>query len=233
MNVNGFKSDSLSTGGVSGNGTGSASEKQFLKLMITQMQNQDPLNPLDNAQLTSQLAQMATVSGVEELNGRFGDMLAQDGFTQALQASNLIGKEVLVPGSDVKLGELGGKDDDVNAKSSEGKREVKFGLNLDGAADGVVVKITNDKGEVVRTIDRGALPAGVDNMVWNGLGDDGQPLPSGDYKIAVTATNAGSKVEAAALKYAKVDGVSFDNKGVWLDLAGSEKARLADIRWIV
>src|SRR6187402_536779 len=88
---------------VSQQGSAADSEQRFLKLLVTQLNNQDPLNPLDNAQLTSQLAQMSTVSGIEKLNGAVQSLLAQSGSGQVLQSAALIGRTVLVPGKEVAV----------------------------------------------------------------------------------------------------------------------------------
>src|SRR5450759_4503359 len=87
----------------SATGSSADSEQRFLKLLVTQLNNQDPLNPLDNAQLTSQLAQMSTVSGVEKLNTTLQSLVDQSGSSQVLQAAFLIGRTVLVPGNQVTL----------------------------------------------------------------------------------------------------------------------------------
>ena len=109
-------------------GSGSESEQRFLKLLVTQLNNQDPLNPLDNAQLTSQLAQMSTVSGIEKLNSAFQAMLAQSGSSQVLQSASMIGRTVLVPGSELTL---------------KKGADVPFAIDMPQAAGSVKVTLTN------------------------------------------------------------------------------------------
>ena len=145
------------------------SEQRFLKLLVTQLNNQDPLNPLDNAQLTSQLAQMSTVSGIEKLNSAFQSLLAQSGFNQVLQSASLIGRTVLVPGSELTLNP--GVD-------------VPFAVEVTGAAEAVKVSITNAAGEVVRNLDLGALPPGVKTLSWDGLADTGAPVAARRAAVA-------------------------------------------------
>jgi flagellar basal-body rod modification protein FlgD len=198
--------------------TNAESEQRFLKLLVTQLNNQDPLNPLDNAQLTSQLAQMSTVSGIEKLNSAFQSLLAQSGSSQVLQSANLIGRTVLVPGNDLAL--------------TPGA-EVPFAVDVTGAAETVKVSITNAAGEVVRNFDLGALPPGVKTLAWNGLADNGAPAAAGVYTVNVGALGGDSKVVANALTYAKVSSVAQQGNGVALDLGAGRKASLSDVKLIL
>ncbi|NMM08573.1 flagellar hook assembly protein FlgD [Polaromonas sp.] len=199
-------------------GTGADSEQRFLKLLVTQLNNQDPLNPLDNAQLTSQLAQMSTVSGIEKLNSAFQSLLAQSGSSQVLQSANLIGRTVLVPGSELAL---------------KPGLEVPFAVDLTGTAETVKVSITNAAGEVVRTLDLGALPAGVKTLSWDGMADNGAPAAAGVYTVNVGALGGDSKVMASTLTYAKVSSVAQQANGVALDLGAGRKASLSDVKLIL
>ena len=199
-------------------GTSAESEQRFLKLLVTQLNNQDPLNPLDNAQLTSQLAQMSTVSGIEKLNTAFQSMLAQSGSSQVLQSAGLIGRTVLVPGNELTL--------------KQGV-DVPFALEVTGAAETVKVTITNAAGDAVRSYDLGALPPGVKTLSWDGKTDDGVPAAAGSYILSVGALGGGSKVAADALTYAKVSSVAQGSNGVSLDLGASRKASLGDVRPIL
>lgn len=199
-------------------GTSADSEQRFLKLLVTQLNNQDPLNPLDNAQLTSQLAQMSTVSGIEKLNTAFQAMLAQSGSSQVLQSAGLIGYTVLVPG---------------NALTLKQGIDVPFALDVTGAADAVKVAITNAAGDVVRSYDLGALPPGVKTLSWDGKTDDGVAAAEGSYTLRVGALGGGSGVAADALTYARVFSVAQGSSGVSLDLGDGRKASLGDVRQIL
>lgn len=211
--------DGQGTAPLSANAKTSAdSEQRFLKLLVTQLNNQDPLNPLDNAQLTSQLAQMSTVSGIEKLNATLDSLVNQSGPNQALQAAALIGRTVLVPGTELK-----------HASGSENR----FGLEMLGSAEQVSVSVMNAKGEVVRTFDLGAQAQGVKNMVWDGKRDDGTPAPDGAYSISVAATYGAQRVAANTLTYEKVASVGQDGTGVSLDLGRSAKVGLRDVRLIL
>lgn len=199
-------------------GSGSDSEQRFLKLLVTQLNNQDPLNPLDNAQLTSQLAQMSTVSGIEKLNSAFAAMLAQTGASQVLQSASMIGRTVLVPGAELV------------PKSGA---EVPFAFEIPQSADSVKVTITNAAGDTVRSFDLGALPQGVKTLSWDGLSDTGAPVPDGAYMVNGVARSGDINVPVTALAYAGVVSVSQGNTGASLDLGSGRQARLGDVRLIL
>ena len=199
-------------------GSSADSEQRFLKLLVTQLNNQDPLNPLDNAQLTSQLAQMSTVSGIEKLNSAFQSLLAQSGSSQVLQSAALIGRTVLVPGRELAL--------------KQGA-DMPFAVETAGAADSVKVSVKNAAGDVVRTFDLGALQQGVKTLSWDGKTDSGAAAPDGNYTLTVTALAGGEGVDSAALTYAKVDSVAQGAAGVSLDLGAGRKAGLGEVRLIL
>lgn len=213
-------SDAASTLGALTSPTASSadSEQRFLKLLVTQLNNQDPLNPLDNAQLTSQLAQMSTVSGIEKLNSAFQSLLAQSGSGLVLQSAALIGRTVLVPGSELSL---------------EQGTDIPFAVEVPAAADSVKVSITNAAGETVRNFDLGALPQGAKMLSWDGKSDHGTQLADGVYTLKVEALSDGDKAAAGTLTYAKVTTVSQGIYGVQLDLDSGKKAGFGDIRLIL
>ncbi|MBK5207127.1 MAG: flagellar hook assembly protein FlgD [Polaromonas sp.] len=202
----------------SATGTSADSEQRFLKLLVTQLNNQDPLNPLDNAQLTSQLAQMSTVSGIEKLNNAFQSLLAQSGSSQVLQSASLIGRTVLVPG---------------DALAMQQGAEAPFAVDVSAAADSVKLDVTNAAGDTVRSYDLGALPPGVKTLSWDGKTDAGQAVADGIYTVNVVSTAAGAKVASTALTYAAVSSVAQGSTGVSLDLGASRKASLSDVRLIL
>jgi flagellar basal-body rod modification protein FlgD len=197
---------------------GAGSEQRFLKLLVTQLNNQDPLNPLDNAELTSQLAQMSTVSGIEKLNATLDSLVAQSGASQVLQSASLIGRSVLVPGSTVNVAEGGA---------------TSFAIETAGAAESVTVTVTNAAGETVRTMELGALPAGVKTLSWDGKANDGSTVADGSYTLGVKASSADAKVPAIALTYAAVASVAQNTGGISLDLGAGRSASLSAVRLIL
>jgi len=194
------------------------SEQRFLKLLVTQLNNQDPLNPLDNAQLTSQLAQMSTVSGIEKLNTAFASLLAQSGSSQVLQSASLIGRTVLVPGAELAM--------------SKGA-DVPFAVEVPQSADSVKLTITNAAGDTVRSFDLGALAQGVKTLTWDGLSDTGAPVADGMYMVNGVGRSGDANVPVTALAYAGVSSVSQGTAGVSLDLGSDRQARLGDVRLIL
>ncbi|WP_077003180.1 flagellar hook assembly protein FlgD [Variovorax sp. KK3] len=210
-----------SQAGTSGSVSGSDNEQRFLKLLVTQLNNQDPLNPMQNAELTSQLAQMSTVTGIEKLNATLSGLVNQTGSNQVLQAASLIGYNVLTPGNQIAT---------VAPKDGEEPTPVPFAVQLPGTAGDVQVKIVDASGRTVRTLDVGSLPEGVNAVTWDGKADDGSAAPAGNYSFSVVATNDGTKVEATALTFAQVAAVKQGANGVVLELANGRSVSLDDVR---
>jgi len=213
--------DLLATMNPSSGGTAvdNAAETQdrFLKLLVTQMKNQDPLNPLDNAEVTSQMAQLSTVTGIEKLNSTLGSMLASQQASQSLQAAGMIGHGVLVPGSALAL------------QDSKGV----FGIELGGPADAVQVTIRDGDGNAVQQIDLGRQEAGAQPLLWDGKLADGSTAPDGLYTFEVSATRGGEAVAVTALSFDQVASVSTGPAGVTLNLPLAGSVGLADVRQII
>jgi len=210
-----------STSSSSSSVSGSDSEQRFLKLLVTQLNNQDPLNPMQNAELTSQLAQMSTVSGIEKLNSTLSGLVSQTGSNQVLQAASLIGYNVLSPGNQIAT---------TAPKDGEEPATVPFAVQLPGTAGDVQVKIVDAAGRTVRTLELGSLAEGVNPVTWDGKADDGSTVPAGNYSFSVVATNAGTAVEATALTFAQVAAVKQGTHGVTLELANGRSISLDDVR---
>jgi flagellar basal-body rod modification protein FlgD len=212
----------------SGTGSVDAETDKFMTLLVTQLKNQDPLNPLDNAQVTSQLAQLSTVSGINKLNATLDSLKSSYQSSEAMAATNMIGHGVLVEGNYATLS--GGKS--------------ILGVELGSAADNVQVVITDPTtGKDVQTIDLGAQKAGSVPLAWDGVPDPknldsaGKPvtLADGQYTFRVVATRGGE-----ALKDAK--GLSLDTvasvttggaDGVKLNLPVKGAVALADIKQVL
>ncbi|MYN11636.1 flagellar basal body rod modification protein [Pusillimonas sp. TS35] len=198
-------------------------QDRFLTLLVTQLQNQDPLNPMDNAQVTSQIAQLSTVNGINQLNNTLLALSGQMDVSQSMQAANLIGKGVLVPGAKVSLGgETGAKE------------ATPFGVDVMSPAKQVIVTVLNSAGEAVRRMELGPKSAGVLSLQWDGKSDAGVELPNGAYTLKVEATNNdGQPVLAEALTYGQVASVAYSSSGLQLDLGLTGMRSLLDIRKIM
>jgi flagellar basal-body rod modification protein FlgD len=197
-----------------------AQQNQFLNLLSVQLQNQDPLNPMDNSQLTSQLAQLSTVTGINQLNATVTSLATSMTASQTVAAANMIGHGVLTTGTALTL---------TNSQAV-------YGVNLGTAADDVQVAISDSTGKVVRTVDLGAQNAGALTLGWNGAADavngaTPATLPDGNYTIAVTATAGGAALtDASGLTLGTVASVSTGANGTQLTLSGGTQVALTDVK---
>jgi flagellar basal-body rod modification protein FlgD len=182
------------------------SEDRFLKLLVAQMKNQDPLNPMDNAQVTSQMAQINTVSGIEKLNGTVEGLNRQFVQMQALQGANLVGRDVVLAGD-----RLGPNDEGL----------VQGGFELASAADSVNVEILNAAGHVIDTVELGAQGSGRHGFEW--IPKEGVDPSLGD-RFRIVAKAGAAAVGATALMRDRVDAVSTlgDSLTLELRLSGSQ-----------
>jgi flagellar basal-body rod modification protein FlgD len=190
-----------------------AQQDRFLKLLVTQMKNQDPLNPMDNAEITSQMAQLSTVTGIEKLN----ETLAAFTRAQAFQSAGLIGHYVLAPGEFVNL----------NAGAGIG------GFELASAADKVKVSIFDGDGNLVRDVDLGKQESGVNVFQWDGKTNAGTDAPNGSYTFTVSAELNGETVLSDSLAVGKVTSVLMDDTGPALSVQDMGLIDLADVKQIL
>ena len=175
------------------------SQDRFLKLLVTQLQNQDPLSPMDNAQLTSQIAQINTVTGIATLNTSVQGLSSQFLQMQTLQGASLVGKNVIVPGNRVDIADGVGQG----------------GFELATPADAVKVEVLSPAGQVLETLNIGAQSAGVHGFDWvAGTYDNASNLT-----FRVTATSGSTKLDATALMRDKVNAVSTSGSALQLELA--------------
>lgn len=194
-----------------------STQDRFLKLLVTQMKNQDPLNPMDNAQVTSQMAQLSTVTGIDKLNVTLQALSNSMTSNQSLQAATMIGHGVLVPGSGVDLsGGIG-----------------YGGIDLAQSVDKVDIAIYDQAGALVRNIQLGAQPAGVVNWQWDGLSNTGASVADGSYTFAVNTTQAGNAVAATALQFGMVNSVTQGTQGVALRVGQLGGVALSQVRQIL
>jgi len=191
-------------------------QSRFMKLLVTQMQNQDPMNPMDNAQLTTQIAQLNTVTGINQLNTTMQSMVAGVQASQTLQATSLIGHSVLVPGSSADL--------------TQGQSVM--GFELSQAADTVQLTVRDSSGTVVRTQALGTQSEGLHSVSWDGSTDAGSTASDGSYSFEIQASSNGQKVTATTLTLGQVASVSLANGKVSLSIPAVGDVALADVRQV-
>jgi flagellar basal-body rod modification protein FlgD len=196
--------------------TAAEMSERFMTLFLAQLRNQDPLNPLDNTEMTSQLAQMNMVSGLENLNTSMQTLLSSYNEALSLQAANLIGKNVLVPGKNMQLTEEG----------------ALFGVELNGPADQVEVVIHDANGKEVSRQNLGAQNAGPVAFFWNGLDADGEKFPAGTYTFSVAATLQDQAVLNTPLQAGTVSALVRGKDGFALEVAGIGNLSLNDVRQV-
>lgn len=196
---------------------GSDIQDRFLKLLVTQMKNQDPLNPLDNAQVTSQLAQINTVNGIEKLNATLNEMSASFIAGQSLQSASLIGRTALMDGNRLAL------------PAGEAARG---GVQLDRAADSVVVTVSGPAGNIVRQLELGPRANGLVTFDWDGRNDAGATMAPGSYTFSVAAAAGGQKISATPVTAGTVSGVVPGANGVRLMIDGLGETGMQQIRSI-
>jgi flagellar basal-body rod modification protein FlgD len=192
------------------------SQDYFLKLLVAQMNNQDPLNPMDSSQMTSQLAQLNTVQGIQKLSTQLDSLLGDVGTSQSLQASSLVGHDVLVPGSTLDLA----------------SGEAAAGFNLSADADDVKVDIKDSSGKVIHTADLGKQSAGIANFVWDGSTDSGAAAANGAYTFSVTATADGTAVAADTLSIGAVSSVTPGSGGASVFVNGIGTIAMTQVKQI-
>ena len=195
----------------------SEQESRFLTLLTSQLKNQDPLNPMDNAETTSQLAQISTVSGIEKLNATLTKMMSSNQTSDTLQAANLVGHSVLVEGNQLAL----------TSSMAVG------GYELDKPASSVTVTILDANGATVQTLELGEQEAGVNEFVWDGQSLNGAALADGRYTVKVSAKDKDGSVEATPLELAKVGAVLTADGDLKIDVGRLGRVSMSDIKLIL
>ncbi|MBU0688781.1 MAG: flagellar hook assembly protein FlgD [Gammaproteobacteria bacterium] len=194
-----------------------ATQDRFLKLLVTQMKNQDPLNPMDNAQVTSQMAQLSTVTGIDKLNSTVQALSSSMMATQSLQAVSMIGHVALTDGDSMSL---------ANGSAYGG-------VELTQPADKVTVQITDNKGVLVRTLHLGAQESGIVDFSWDGMTDGGATADDGTYTFSAVSDLSGKKSDVATLSYGLVNSVAQSSSGVTVNIGNQGEVGLNTIRKIL
>ncbi len=192
-------------------------QEDFLSLLTKQLSQQDTFKPVSNDQMIAQMASFATVDGIGKMNSQFESLNSSMTSNQALQASSLVGRDVLVPGA------AGVKQDNAAMAAM---------VKLAQPIDNLFVRVENEASQLVRTFEVGAKPAGDTRVLWDGNDENGNPMPAGKYNVKASGLVEGESQEFPVSTYANVNSVLL-GKGdgnVLLNLAGFESpVRLAEV----
>ena len=196
----------------------------FLELMIAQMKHQDPTKPMDQMAFMNQLAEFSSLSGIQELNGSFGELSTNLTGAQAVQASSLVGRSVAMDSQTASLTPVGRNDADeiVNLLSAT--------VDMGAGSDGGVFEVRDEAGQLVFS---GQLPAGSGNIpvVWDGEASDGSRLPAGDYNISARVERGGDLRDARVYGHDTVISVAIGSGNqVTLNLASGRSVDVSDVK---
>lgn len=194
-------------------------KNEFLNLLVAQLNNQDPLSPQSNGEFVAQLAQFSQVEGIDKLNTSMESMLSGYQSSQALQASSLVGRKVIVP------------TDKAMVDTSE---TFKASLNLPVSSSNVYVNIQDSAGATVNRINLGQQAAGNVSFMWDGKDASGKLMPPGTYKFEAQATYGTETKGLYTSLPANVDSVSLGQNGgeLMLNLAGIGSIGLSKVQVI-
>ena len=198
-------------------GTNQLKQDDFLSLLTKQLAQQDPFKPVGNDQMIAQMASFATVDGINKMNEQFGSLNSAMTSNQALQASSLVGQDVLIPSASA-------------LKSHDG--EMAGMVRMQQGVDNAILRVENEQGVLVKTVTLGAKSAGEHPFAWDGKDDAGNVMPQGKYNFSVSGTVGGESQQFEVLTHTNVNSVLLGNSDgkVMLNLAGVTKpVNLAEV----
>ena len=199
-------------------GSNELGKNEFMKLMIAQMENQNPLEPQDNGEFISQLAEFSSLEEMQGISSSVNNLSSQFQSSQALQASAMVGRTVLVPATESPLDSNGA---------------ISGVVDLQKSTSSLKISIFNGSGELVNQFDLGQQPAGTVPFIWDGTNTKGEQMPFDDYTIKAQASRAGETEQASTLLSANVNSVSIaQGGGISLNLFGMGTIPLDQVREI-
>lgn len=203
-----------------GTASGQLTQSDFLQLMTTQMNNQDPTNPMDSGQFMSQIAQFASVSGIQDMQSSITQLVNSFTANQTMQAASLVGHQVIAKGSNAQLGSDG---------------TLTGAINLTQDTSDLAVGVYDSAGQLVRKIDLGPQSQGLLPFNWDGVTDQGGKAPSGIYTIKAVADIGGSSQAVDTYVASTVDSVVVDstNNQLMLNTSGGETISMSDVKQIM
>ncbi len=208
-----------STTSASGKSRDELGQEDFLRLLVAQLKNQDPVNPVENNEFLSQIAQFSMVSGIEGLGTSFGGMETNLFANQAMQSAQLVGKEVLV--------------DNANIAFTSGD-SVHGLLNVDSTVFNLNIQVREEAGGLIRTISLGTAKPGSHEILWDGTDESGEPAASGSYVLEAVAEIDGTPVSIPVQLFQRVASASIDHSSgnVSLNLGNAESVSFNQVQKI-
>ncbi len=218
--INSTSPNSSSASSTSTNNT--MDQNSFMKLLIAQMQNQDPMSPMDGTQFASQLAQFSSLQQLQNLNTSMTQSInANYALTQSINntlSSTLIGKDVKIGGGNIQ---------------DNGQSSIQLGYTLPSAASSVSITITDSNGNVVKTLNNLPTTSGDNKLSWDFSDNNGNTLPEGNYTYTVNATSLnGSSMTATPFIEGIISGVQFGTNGASL-VVGNSNYNFSDVLEII
>ncbi len=194
-------------------------QANFLKMLTVQLQNQDPMNPMDNAQMTSQLAQLNMVDGINTMNKSMTALMGLLQASEFMAQSATVGRGALIAG---------------NEMSFDGTNPVPLAIQFSDSVTKTEVRITDASGNVVRTVDLGPSTNEMQNLYWDGLANDGSALPAGTYRLSVVGMKNNTELGAQTYVARQVAAVGRDGTDIALTLSDGKKISPKDIvQWVM
>jgi len=191
-------------------------QEEFMRLLVAQLNNQDPTKPMDNAEFLSQIAEFSMVDGIQGMETSLSDLGASMMSTRAMQASSLVGRDVISASNQAAF---------VPGEEIEGV------IAIPGSASAVQIQISDSSGQLVKVLDIGNVDAGLHKFSWDGLLDDGASIDTGNYKVTASGLVDGAVEALPAFASVQVTSVSIGAGGseISLNLDGGDSVSYADV----
>lgn len=189
-------------------------KEDFLNLLITQLQHQDPLDPTDSVEFTAQLAQFSSLEQLGNVNDNLEKLELYQASINNSQAVSFIGQEIVARGDSLEV-------------SDGGQVDCQFDLPVD--AGSVTISIYDGTGEFVRTFNVPNLPAGLQSLIWDAKDQNGNPVPDGPYRFEMMAEDMdGEAIAPTTYASGKVTGVTFSDNATYL-ITNDRKIAVGDV----
>lgn len=195
-------------------------QEDFLKLMTTQLRNQDPMKPMESGDFLGQIAQFASVTGIQDMQSSVKQLVESLTSNQTMQAASLVGRSVVAPSDSAVF---------------SGQSALQGGVQLDAAAERVTVDIMDQSGQLIRKLNLGPQKEGIVPFAWDGQADDGSAMPAGVYRFKAEALSNGQAAALTTLVAEPVRSVTLGTAGQSpsITLDGGATVKMNDIKQIM